>query len=242
MKIDHVVVLVQNLDSAQADWQKLGFTITPGGVHAGGQSHNALVCFADGSYIELLAFLSPPEQHHWGRYNGFWGPIDFALATPNIADAVSQLKAQGLDYSEIYDGGRQRPDGVQLRWRGAFPLSQDIGLPFLIEDVTPRTLRVPMGDNTLHANGANGIAQVRVGVPSLEAAQDDFTAVFGEPDEQPGTAIYRLEGSQVYLTQPAAGSAEASFIAKRGAGPVAVTIAAAIPVVIKPAALQSQGS
>ena len=28
----------------------------PGGEHAGGVTHNALVCFADGSYLEIVAF------------------------------------------------------------------------------------------------------------------------------------------------------------------------------------------
>src|SRR5207249_370550 len=33
----------------------LGFTVVPGGVHAGGLTHNALIPFADGRYLELLA-------------------------------------------------------------------------------------------------------------------------------------------------------------------------------------------
>jgi hypothetical protein len=51
--------------------------------------------------------------------------------------------------------------------------------------------------------------------------------------------VYRLHGSRVTLNAPAAGSAEANFIQQRGAGVVAVTIGAPIPIVIKPALLQS---
>jgi hypothetical protein len=239
MKIDHVVVLVSDLATATAGWQNRGFTITPGGVHADGLTHNALVCFADGAYLELLAFLSPPSTHRWAQYQGFWGPIDFALAVPDASEAVTQLNIKELEYSDPREGGRKRPDGIELRWRGAFPLDASAGLPFLIEDVTDRRLRVPMGDNTLHDNAASGIAQVRVGVADLKAAEPGFTALLGECDEDPHALIYRPKGSQVRVSQPAAGSIEAAFIQQRGAGPIAITIAARTTIVIKPMALQA---
>jgi hypothetical protein len=239
MKIDHVVVLVPDLAAAQAHWRSMGFTVTPGGVHADGLTHNALVCFGDGSYVELLAFKGvPPASHRWTQYVGFWGPIDFAVTTPNIESSVADLQSLRVPFSDSKDGGRQRPDGVQLKWRGAYPLDASAGLPFLIQDLTARELRVPSGDNSvLHDNAASGIAQVRVDVTNLAATQPSFTALFGEPDEDPRALIYRLHGSQVRVTQPAAGSAEATFIQQRGAGPIAVTIAALNPVVIKPTAL-----
>ena len=43
------------------------------------------------------------------------------------------------------DGARARPDGVQLQWRSA-SLNPAGQLPFIIEDVTPRGLRVPSGE------------------------------------------------------------------------------------------------
>ncbi|MCW5883173.1 MAG: VOC family protein, partial [Anaerolineae bacterium] len=54
--IDHIVILVHDLAQAQADYAALGFTVVPGGEHTGGATHNARVAFADGSYVELLAF------------------------------------------------------------------------------------------------------------------------------------------------------------------------------------------
>ncbi|MEI6179461.1 MAG: VOC family protein, partial [Chloroflexales bacterium] len=47
--IDHLVILVGNLAAAVADYEALGFTITPGGEHTDGATHNALISFADGS-------------------------------------------------------------------------------------------------------------------------------------------------------------------------------------------------
>jgi hypothetical protein len=37
-----------------ADFNELGFTLTPGGTHPA-ETQNALVCFQDGTYLELLA-------------------------------------------------------------------------------------------------------------------------------------------------------------------------------------------
>ena len=53
--IDHLVILVRNLDDAMRDYQQLGSTVTRGGEHPGG-THNALVGFANGTYLELIAF------------------------------------------------------------------------------------------------------------------------------------------------------------------------------------------
>jgi hypothetical protein len=240
MKLDHVVVLVSDLAQAVQRWQEDGFTVIPGGVHADGITHNALVCFADDSYIELLAFLqAPPPAHRWARFAGFWGPIDYVIAAADVGAMVRDLRARNLPYADVVDGGRKRPDGAALRWRSAFPTDPQAALPFIIEDVTRRQLRVPAGDAVLHNNAASGIVQVRVDVPEIETVADVYDALFGEPDTQPHARVYRLQGSRVTLNAPAAGSAEAQFIQQRGTGVVAVTIGAPIPIVIKPAALQS---
>lgn len=235
-----MVVLVSDLAQAVQHWQQDGFTVTPGGVHADGITQNALVCFADGSYIELLHFLqTPPASHRWARFNGFWGPIDYVIAAPDVAAMARDLQSRELPYGDVVEGGRKRPDGVELRWRSAFPTDDQAALPFIIEDVTRRSLRVPGGDAALHNNAASGIVQVRVDVPELRQASTAYDALFGEPDEQPHARVYRLQGSRITVSEPAAGSAESMFIQQRGAGVVAVTIGAPIPKVIKPAALQS---
>src|ERR1041384_7550234 len=65
--IDHIVILVNDLAAAIADYTALGFTVTPGGEHTGGATHNALVGFDDGVYFELIAFKEPSRQqdHRW---------------------------------------------------------------------------------------------------------------------------------------------------------------------------------
>ena len=63
----------------------LGFSVVEGGRHPYG-SYNALIGFADGSYIELLGFYEDsPNQPWWDllhKHGG--GLIDFCLATDDI--------------------------------------------------------------------------------------------------------------------------------------------------------------
>jgi hypothetical protein len=60
---------------------------------------------------------------------------------------------------EVGEGRRLRKDGIELRWRTT---EFDGGKsPFLIEDVTPRNLRVPDDIDTItHSNGVTGIAKL----------------------------------------------------------------------------------
>ena len=53
--IDHIVIVVSDLEQAAKDYEQLGFTVVPGGKHPVG-SHNVLIALADGSYIEIIAF------------------------------------------------------------------------------------------------------------------------------------------------------------------------------------------
>jgi hypothetical protein len=64
--IDHLVIVVRDLQQAAKDYQELGFTVVPGGKHPVG-SHNVLISFADGSYLELIAFYRDAFDHRWWR-------------------------------------------------------------------------------------------------------------------------------------------------------------------------------
>ena len=52
-RIHHLVICVRDLTHAALDWQKLGFNLTPTGVHPFGTS-NRLAMFGN-NYLELLA-------------------------------------------------------------------------------------------------------------------------------------------------------------------------------------------
>lgn len=178
--IDHIVILVNDLQAAIDDYAALGFSVAPGGTHADGATHNALIIFADDTYLELIAFLREAPTHYWWRHVAPGeGLIDYALLPSAIADDVAAARGRGLALDGPHDGGRLRPDGVRVAWQTARPLAP--GLPFLCGDVTPRELRVPGGALRQHPNGATGIAAVAVAAADLSATTADYAALLGPP-------------------------------------------------------------
>jgi catechol 2,3-dioxygenase-like lactoylglutathione lyase family enzyme len=189
LPIDHLVILVHELEQAIADYTELGFTVQRGGIHADGATHNALVGFADGSYLELIAFRKPAPQHRWHRFaqSGLQGFIDFALSPESVGANISEALQRGLAYQGPLDGGRVRPDGEVLKWQTGTPPAA--GLPFLCGDITPRSLRVPEGEVRSHANGVLGIASVCLAVHDLEASLANYVALLGPKAAQQAAPI-----------------------------------------------------
>ena len=202
--IDHVVILVRDLEQAIQTYTDLGFTVQAGGTHADGITRNALIVFADGSYLELLHFLRPAPQHRWWRHVAYGeGLIDFALLPTDTTAAIATAQQHGLALAGPIAGGRLRPDGQQVAWEIALPPTPD--LPFLCGDVTPRHLRVAEGDVRIHANGVQGIAGVTVAVPEIGASVQRYRALLdlphhpASPTEQMPPLVMPELGAQIAM-------------------------------------------
>lgn len=185
--IDHAVIAVGDLDQAAADFAAAGFTVTPGGEHRGGATHNALVCFADGAYFELIAIKDPVKgaDHPWfaGMERGD-GAVAFALLADDLEGLAARLAEAGLAVSPVREGGRTRPDGVALAWRVfSIESTPSAPLPFLITDVTPRNLRVPDGAAIVHPLGEPRVDGIAIAVRDLAAACKPFAALLGAGTE-----------------------------------------------------------
>ncbi len=233
--IDHIVILVNDLGAATASYAALGFTVAPGGTHAGGATHNALVVFEDDTYLELIAFLRDAPEHHWWPHAAAGeGLIDYALLPSAIAADVAAARARGLVIDGPYDGGRVRPDGQRVAWQSARPAAA--GLPFLCGDVTPRALRVPAGALRTHANGVTGIAGVTVATPDLTATAAQYQALLGS--DAAGSS-FALGAAAIVLATPGGGAIPgatlAAHLARRGAGLCALTLRGPRPTAFEPA-------
>jgi len=203
--LDHVVLVVGELPPAIRQFNQMGFTVTPGGIHAGGLTHNALVSFADGAYLELLATTSRAKQNllilfqrtsllrlYTARDTAFdrrfksgiasgLGLSDYCLRSGNLDIDIPVIQRRGLDLDGPIIGGRQRPDGQQVSWRTAVPPTFDV--PFLIDDITPHQLRVPVPPPEGHPNQVIGIGGITLGVRDLEASTGQIRSLIGtEPD------------------------------------------------------------
>lgn len=189
-QLDHVVLAVHDLVRTSEDFRALGFTVTPGGRHPGRSSHNALVVFEDGSYIEIIAWLAPAPEERWWRTLQACGEglVDHALLPNALDSALQAAQARGLDTLRgPLPGGRKRPDGLRIEWTSARHDTPDV--PFLCADHTPRAMRVPEGPARQHANGATGIAKVAVAVQNLALSRRRWAALLG-----PSVALDDLPG------------------------------------------------
>jgi catechol 2,3-dioxygenase-like lactoylglutathione lyase family enzyme len=178
--IDHVVIVVAELESAIATFASAGFTVVRGGTHPIG-THNALIAFADGSYFELIAFLKPDTGHPWQTaLEKGGGIIDFCMRTDNLAADLESMRNAGAKMGEPFSLTRDRPDGYHLSWMLAVPEPPFSGrIPFLIKDDTPRDERVPR--QRAHRNGAGRIRTLAVAVEDPGATSRPYARVLGFP-------------------------------------------------------------
>jgi hypothetical protein len=212
-QIDHVVILVRDLARAAADYTAAGFTVTPGGEHATGGTHNALIGFADGTYLELIAFREPdrPQAHRWwSRLADGEGYVDYALLCDDLEAEIPALRTRGLEVADPADGGRHRPDGQFVGWRNLpmVPRPAADGMPFLIEDTTPRDLRVPGGPAADHPLGVTRAAGLTLVVANLAVAAQRMCALLDDPgrpsmSDQGETIRFPIGDQWLELLQPA---------------------------------------
>ena len=182
--IDHVVIVVKDLAQAATDYEQLGFTVVPGGQHPVG-SHNVLIAFADSSYLEVIAFYREAVDHRW------WEPlnigerfVDFCFQTDDLRGDTKKLQAAGVAINDPVPWSRKRPDGYELKWLLSLATGSHRGVaPFLIEDVTPRSERIPQTFH--HRNGVTGIDKVTVAVGELGQIEKWYGSLL----EKRGTAI-----------------------------------------------------
>lgn len=194
--IDHIIIAVRDLDEASDNYRKAGFTVTPGGDHISGDTHNSLVSFGDGAYFELIAFKNPDQkqEHRWrGKLQNGEGVVDYALLSDDLAAEAKKLQVAGVRVEGPRNGGRNRPDGKEIAWKTLGLEVDDVPLPFVLEDVTDHDLRVPPGAAARHVLGSGGVAGLTILVPDLDRATPIYSALLGSSG---GESKPRIDGAR----------------------------------------------
>ncbi len=234
--IDHIVIAVNDLDQAVTDYTAAGFTVTPGGEHASGGTHNALIAFADGTYFEIIAWKDQAQagDNPWSRrLQAGEGVVDYALRTADLDVEIARLRDEGLDVPDSTPGGRLRPDGQKVEWQTVrLDPDRHPSLPFYCHSTNDITLRVPSGEATMHANGVSGVDTIFIGVADLDQAAADYRIVAGiafDPTHaQPEANTwqqFRVGTYSIILIEPEEPDSElARSIASRGEVPIEVTL------------------
>jgi catechol 2,3-dioxygenase-like lactoylglutathione lyase family enzyme len=232
--IDHIVIVVRDLETAIADYADLGFTVVRGGRHSGLNTHNALIAFADGCYLELIAFLAPPAAgaHWWFEALQRGGGLtDFCVQSDNLENDTAAFRRAGTNIGQPFAMSRERPDGYRISWELAVNEGDTRGLlPFFIRDITRRDERVP-GNHT-HRNGATAVetlAIVVAGMNSIRPIYEIGLEQAGEPierdDLQADGVFFALGPHKVQLISPRDHLGKAAErLRKRGPSPIEVRV------------------
>lgn len=243
LRQDHAIILVKNLRQAVRDYRELGFHVVEGGALKGGAS-NALIPFADGTYLELFtvgSFLpllakclraigrldamskgrGEMERRFIPRFADGEGFIDCVLQAEELERHMERIRSRGLDIAGPVEGSRRQADGTTLTFQWGIPHAR---FPFLISDITPRSLRVPVQEASKHANGAAGIKEVMMVVRDLEEGKAQYAGLLGVEGEGIGPFRHRFAvgPTDLVLVSPGESADVRKHLERRGEGLFAV--------------------
>jgi hypothetical protein len=200
--LDHVVVMVDGIDTAEAAYKRLGFQVQPRGFHRKLGTANHLMIF-DTDYFEILGLVEDTEfnaeRREWLKQGG--GLANVALATDGADLAFDAFKQAGLqpDAPLFFDRAVEvagKIEHAQFRTVRIPKTHMPVVGFFVCEHLTPQF--VYRGEWAKHPNGARGILGVTVIAERPKQWIPELEKYFG-----PGSVTREGEGLVVDTgTQP----------------------------------------
>lgn len=182
--LDHVGIAVHDLNAAAAEFEALGFHVTPIAPHLpGGITGNRCVMLGQG-YLELLAVIAPSGrsatvEKFLARYQGIHV---ISLATDDAEAAGKRLGREAIRSERATDRGLAHFARVALT--ELTPRLQ------LIQHLTPEL--VWRAEDCVHPNGAQALASVVMTAEAPAIAAADLARTAGlvlVPDPEGGYAL-----------------------------------------------------
>lgn len=168
LPLDHVVLLVPDLEQAADLFSAIGFTVTPRTDHSLPMGTANRCVMLGSTYIEFLSVVHATERSaSWRELLALGGGLrGLALRTGNADKACQALAASGLDACDVLQFSRQDDDGRDLRFRICrLPAAVTPGVRLIVcEHQTPELLW--RHEWTSHPNGAAEIRDVTFAAPS----------------------------------------------------------------------------
>src|SRR4051794_30061295 len=211
--LDHIVVLVRDLDGAAETWRRLGFTLAPRGTHSAHMGTGNYTIMLGADYIELIGVLTETAHNAPSRAllaRRGEGIERAALTTTDAAAGVEEIRDRGIPGVGPIDFGRPvtLPDGrrTEARFRVfQWPLDEaPAGMRiFACEHLTRDAVWIP--ELQRHANGATAIVRVEIVSPEPEREVGHMARLLDqqaerEPDGAVRVASGGSRGAFVFVT------------------------------------------
>lgn len=193
--IDHCYLLVEDLDRSLAQFRKLGFTVSPRGLHSAAMgSANHTIMFPQ-DYFELLGLVASTEENAGKRQlleRDGEGLYAIACRAGNVSEAGQKLGELGIGTNGLRSFERPVPLPGGGEAVAAFTILQfdqkevPVGLAFMCQHHTPQTVWLP--ELLTHRNGAKALAGAVAAPADPEQAANGYARLFaaGEVSEVEG--------------------------------------------------------
>lgn len=176
--LDHVVVMVRNLDVAAEQWRAMGFTLSPRGTHSPHMGTGNYTIMFDVDYIELLGVLRDTELNVASRTfldRRGDGIECAAFSTSDAAAVAAALRARGTDAGDPIEFRRPVDLPGGRRGEAAFsvfnwPVDErpaDLRI-FACQQRTRDMVWIPSLQS--HPNTATGIVRLEIVTPTPDDA------------------------------------------------------------------------
>lgn len=197
--LDHIVIVVRDLDGAAAQWRGLGFTVSPRGTHSAHMGTGNYTIMLGEDYVELLGVLTPTERNaptraFLDKREGIERAAFTAVSAGGLAD---ELKARGLAAIGPVAFARPVPmaDGSTSEARfetTQWPIDQRPGglRIFACQHLTRETVWLP--ELVTHANTATRIDRVEILSLDPKAAAAHMTRLIDQPAEAEDDGALRV--------------------------------------------------
>ena len=197
--LDHIVIVVRDLDGAAERWRRLGFTVSPRGTHSAHMGTGNYTIMLGDDYIELLGVLTPTERNAPTRafLDKREGIERAAFTAVSAGGLAEELKARG--YAPIGPVGFARPvplaNGTMSEARfetTQWPVDQRPGglRIFACQHFTRETVWLP--ELVAHANTAKRIDRVEIVSRDPKAAAEHMSRMIDRPVEAETDGAFRV--------------------------------------------------
>jgi hypothetical protein len=219
--VDHVAIVVPDLEAAVREYRRAGFIVEPGGRHPDLGTENALIRFGH-EYLELLGVHDPATAAARGPFglailDAFaaapWGGLlGYVLASHDIEADARRLLTAGIPFEGPVAMERVRPDGTRVGWRllliHGVPWRRP--WPMVIEWDPSEPDASAARPSPAHPNGTRGIAGLEVVARDMSGVAEILQRGLAlrrwdEPCQNPGSPCFRAGAAWIELAPTARG-------------------------------------